>query len=118
MVELASPFSTAGRLLTEVEDGVTADVMTVHVDTVLVVDTLTGRTVAATVLPVDFSVGVTVAEGWVKAVGLPSLSTSGVMGTVADVAGVPALLGSGRVTAACLGGSVNSSVRRGGVGEA
>ena len=53
-----------------------------------------GRAVEA-VMPVDFRVGVTVAEGLVKAAGFPSLSTSGLMGTVAEMAAVPALLGSG-----------------------
>jgi len=69
----------------------------VHVDTVLVDDVVdnTGRTVEA-VIPVDLRVGVTVAEGLVNAAGLPSLSTRGLMGTVAEVAAVPALLGSGR----------------------
>ncbi len=115
MVELASPFSTAGRLLTVEEgEGVTAEVIRVHVDTVLVVETLVGRTVAAAVLPVDFRVGITVAEGLVKAAGLPSLSTKGLMGTVAVVAGVPALLGSGRVTVACLDRAEKSSAGRGG----
>jgi len=114
-VELASPFSTAGRLLTVEEgDGVTADVIRVHVDTVLVVETLVGRTVAAAVLPVDLRVGITVAEGLVKAAGLPSLSTKGLMGTVAVVAGVPALLGSGLVTVACLDRAEKSSTGRGG----
>jgi hypothetical protein len=113
VVELASPFSTAGgRQVTA------AAVLTEQVDMVLVVETLAGgRTVVATaVLPVDLRVGVTVAEGLVKAVGLLSLSTSGLMGTVAEVAGVPTLLGSGRVAgtvvvaAACLlCGSRNSS---------
>lgn len=122
VVELASPFSTAGgRLLTAVlEDGVTADVMTVHVETVLVVETLAGRTVAATVLlPVDFRVGVTVADGLVNAVGLPSLSTRGLIGMVAQVAGVPALLGNGRGTAnccCCCCGCGCSSVGRGAAG--
>jgi len=116
-VELASPFSTAGRLLTvEDGDGVTADVIIVQVDTVLVVDTLAGRTVAAAVLPVDFKVGITVADGLVKAAGLPSLSTKGLMGTVAVVAGVPALLGRGRVTVDCLGMVEKSSTGRGGGG--
>jgi hypothetical protein len=69
----------------------------VQVETVLVeavVDKL-GRAVEV-VVPVDLSVGVTVAEGFVKAAGLPSLSTKGLIGTVAEVAAVPALLGRGR----------------------
>ena len=48
------------------------------------------------VSPVDFSVGVTVAEGLVKAAGLLSLSTSGLMGKVTAETEVPALLGNGR----------------------
>lgn len=69
----------------------------VHVDTVLVevvVKTI-GLTVEA-VNPVDLRVGVTVAEGFVNAAGLLSLSTKGLIGIVPDVAGVPTLLGSGK----------------------
>ena len=61
-------------------------------ETVLVDDVVdnNGLTVDA-VNPVDLRVGVTVAEGFVKAAGLPSLSTNGLIGTVARVAAVPAL---------------------------
>jgi hypothetical protein len=93
VVELASPFSTDGITMCE---GGLADETMVQVETVFVeavVDKL-GRAVDV-VVPVDFRVGVTVAEGLVKAAGLPSLSTRGLMGTVADVAAVPALLGRG-----------------------
>lgn len=68
-----------------------------QVDTVLVevvVNTL-DRTDVDAVNPVDFSVGVTVAEGLVKAAGLLNLSTKGLIGLVPIVAGVPALKGSG-----------------------
>ena len=67
------------------------------VDTVLVevVVNTVGFTEDA-VSPVDFSVGVTVAEGLVKAAGLLSLSTSGLMGKVTAETEVPALLGNGR----------------------
>lgn len=52
---------------------------------------------------VDFSVGVTVADGFVNAAVLPSLSTKGLMGTVADVAAAPALSGkgNGRLNCCC-----------------
>ena len=67
------------------------------VDTVLVevVVNTVGLTEDA-VRPVDLRVGVTVAEGLVKAAGLLSLSTSGLMGKVTAETEVPALLGSGR----------------------
>lgn len=48
------------------------------------------------VIPVDFSVGVTVAEGFVNAAGLLNLSTRGLMGIVTADADVPARLGRGR----------------------
>jgi len=48
------------------------------------------------VIPVDFSVGVTVAEGLVNAAGLLNLSTRGLMGIVTADADVPARLGRGR----------------------
>ena len=70
----------------------------VQVDTVfveVVVKTFDLTDVDA-VKPVDLSVGVTVAEGLVKAAGLLSLSTSGLIGLEPMVAGVPALYGSGR----------------------
>ena len=44
----------------------------------------------------DLRVGVTVAEGFVKAAGLLILSTKGLMGIVTADADVPALLGRGR----------------------
>ena len=69
----------------------------VQVDTVLVdvvVKTFDLTDVEA-VRPVDFNVGVTVAEGFVKAAGLLNLSTSGLIGFEPIVAGVPALYGSG-----------------------
>ena len=94
VVELASPFSTAGMIMCE---GGLAEETMVQVETVLVeavVDKL-GRAVDV-VVPVDFKVGVTVADGLVKAAGLPSLSTRGLIGTVQEVAAVPALLGRGR----------------------
>ena len=65
----------------------------VQVDTVLVdvvVKTFDLTDVEA-VRPVDLSVGVTVAEGLVKAAGLLNLSTSGLIGFEPIVAGVPAL---------------------------
>ena len=67
------------------------------VDTVLVevVVNTVGFTEEA-VSPVDLSVGVTVAEGFVKAAGLLSLSTRGLMGKVTAETEVPALLGNGR----------------------
>ena len=69
----------------------------VDVDTVLVevVVNTVGFTEEA-VKPVDFSVGVTVAEGFVKAAGLLILSTRGLMGIVTAEADVPALLGRGK----------------------
>ena len=89
MVELASPFSTPARA-----EWVEATM--VHVDTVLVeVVVKTVGLAEEAISPVDFKVGVTVAEGLVKAAGLLNLSTSGLMGFGTDVAGVPALLGSG-----------------------
>ncbi len=48
------------------------------------------------VIPVDFSVGVTVAEGLVNAAGLLILSTRGLIGIVTADADVPTRLGSGR----------------------
>jgi len=75
-----------------------ADDTIVQVDTVLVVAVVAsvlGRTVVDAVKPVDLSVGVTVADGLVKAAGFPSLSISGLIGTVAEVAAVPALFGRG-----------------------
>ena len=69
----------------------------VEVDTVLV--EVVVKTVGLTeeaVKPVDLSVGVTVAEGFVKAAGLLILSTKGLMGIVTAEADVPALLGSGK----------------------
>lgn len=93
VVELASPFSTQG-IITCV--GVLAEGAMVHVEIVLVEPTVerVDRAVEA-VMPVDLRVGVTVADGFVNAAGLPSLSTRGLMGTVAEVAAVPALFGSG-----------------------
>ena len=68
----------------------------VEVDTVLVAEVVnTVGFVTEEVTPVDFNVGVTVADGFVKAAGLLSLSTRGLMGTVIGVADVPALLGKG-----------------------
>ena len=71
----------------------------VQVDTVLVelvVNTL-DLTKEEAVSPVDFRVGVTVAEGLVKAAGLLDLSTRGFMGLEPRMAGVPTpLLGKGR----------------------
>ena len=67
----------------------------VHVETVfvdVVVKTFDLTDVEA-VRPVDFNVGVTVAEGFVKAAGLLNLSTSGLIGFEPIVAGVPALYG-------------------------
>jgi hypothetical protein len=67
----------------------------VQVDTVfveVVVNTV-GLTEDA-VNPVDLRVGVTVAEGLVNAAGL--LTSSGLIGIVPDVAGVPTLLGNGK----------------------
>jgi len=69
----------------------------VLVDTVLV--EVVVKTVGLTeeaVSPVDLRVGVTVAEGFVKAAGLLSLSTRGLMGKVTAETEVPALLGNGR----------------------
>lgn len=68
-----------------------------EVDTVLV--EVVVKTVGLTeeaVKPVDLSVGVTVAEGFVKAAGLLILSTKGLMGIVTAEADVPALLGKGK----------------------
>merc|ERR1711949_12239 len=79
VVELASPFSTFFRCCV---DGTIVDVDTVLVE--VVVNTV--GLVDEAVSPVDFSVGVTVAEGFVKAAGLLSLSTRGLMGTVPGVA--------------------------------
>jgi hypothetical protein len=91
-VELASPFSTfVCKGCGCVESAI------VHVDTVLVevvVNTF-GLTEEA-VRQVDLRVGVTVAEGFVNAAGLLSLSARGLMGMVPDVAGVPTLLGRGK----------------------
>lgn len=90
VVELASPFSTALTWFW-------AEGTMVLVDTVLVeVVVNTVGLAEEAVRPVDFSVGVTVAEGLVKAAGLLSLSTSGLMGKVTAETDVPALLGSGR----------------------
>ena len=89
VVELASPFST---FLNCWVDGTMVEVDTVLVE--VVVNTV-GLTEEA-VKPVDFSVGVTVAEGFVKAAGLLILSTKGLMGIVTAEADVPALLGSGK----------------------
>jgi hypothetical protein len=69
----------------------------VEVDTVLVeVVVKTVGLVEEAVIPVDLRVGVTVAEGFVKAAGLLILSTKGLMGIVTADADVPALLGRGR----------------------
>ena len=89
-MELASPFSTAFTRCW-------ADGTIVLVDTVLVevVVNTVGFTEEA-VSPVDLRVGVTVAEGFVKAAGLLSLSTRGLMGKVTAETEVPALLGNGR----------------------
>lgn len=66
-------------------------------DTVLVEEVVnTVGLVLEAVIPVDFRVGVTVADGLVNAAGLLILSTRGLMGTVMGVAEVPALLGRGR----------------------
>ena len=90
VVELASPFSTFmcnGWVV-----GAVVHVETVFVDVVVKTVDLT----AGAASPVDLSVGVTVAEGLVKAAGFASLSTRGLMGIVPVVAGVPTLFGSGR----------------------
>jgi len=73
---------------------------TVQVGTVFVDDT---EDDLDDVKAVDFSVGVTVADGFVNAAVLPSLSTKGLMGTVADVAAAPAFCGngSGRLNCCC-----------------
>lgn len=92
VVELASPFSTLVWSRCGCVEGAMVQVDTVLVD--VVVNTI-GRTEEA-VNPVDLRVGVTVAEGFVNAAGLLSLSTRGLMGMVPDVAGVPTLLGSGK----------------------
>ena len=69
----------------------------VDVDTVLVeVVVNTVGLAEDAVKPVDFRVGVTVAEGFVKAAGLLILSTKGLMGIVTADADVPPLLGRGR----------------------
>ena len=89
VVELASPFSTFLNCCVE---GTIVDVDTVFVEAVV-------RTVdlaEEAVIPVDFKVGVTVAEGFVNAAGLLSLSTRGLMGIVTADADVPALLGRGK----------------------
>ena len=86
VVELASPFSTPMCGCERLPGAM------VHVDTVLVevvVNTLDLTEVEA-VRPVDLRVGVTVAEGLVKAAGLLSLSTRGLMGLVPMVAPWPA----------------------------
>ena len=69
----------------------------VEVETVLVAAVVNTVDLAEEeVTPVDFKVGVTVAEGFVNAAGLLSLSTRGLMGTVFIIADSPALLGRGR----------------------
>lgn len=93
-MELGSTFSIDDEIVsaTGVVDGAV-----VHVDTVFVEDEhpTTGQG-DDTVTPVDLIVGVTVADGLVKAAGLLNLSTKGFIGMVPGVAEVPALEGRGR----------------------
>ena len=122
VVELASPFSTAAGTLICARGCWLVDGTTVHVETVFVegrVDDTDGLT---DVVPVDFNVGVTVADGFVNAADLLSLSTRGLIGTVALTAAAPALCGSGsgRVDCCCCcdcggggGGCFSSSPDRG-----
>jgi hypothetical protein len=92
----------------------------VHVDTVLV-DAEQAKVGQGddTVTPVDLIVGVTVADGLVKAAGLLSLSTSGLIGMVPGVAEVPAFDGNGRgrVSGVTLDVSVSVGVGGGGGGK-
>ena len=67
------------------------DGTTVQVETVLVEGSVDDTEDLTEVTPVDLRVGVTVADGLVNAADFESLSTKGLMGTVAEVAAAPAL---------------------------
>lgn len=93
-MELGSTFSIEDEIVsaTGVVDGAVVQVDTVFVEE----EQPTMGHGDDTVTPVDLIVGVTVADGLVKAAGLLSLSTKGLIGMVPGVADVPALEGSGR----------------------
>jgi len=100
VVELGSTFSIDGDIVERVRDTGAVDGAVVHVDTVLVeAEPESVGHGEETVTPVDLIVGVTVADGLVKAGGLFDLSTKGFIGIVPGAAEVPALdgRGSGRV---------------------
>lgn len=99
VVELGSTFSIDGVIVERVKGTGVVDGAVVHVDTVLVEAWLIVGHGEETVTPVDLIVGVTVADGLVKAGGLLDLSTKGFIGIVPGAAEVPALdgRGSGRV---------------------
>ena len=65
----------------------------VHVDTVML--EVVVKTIGLPVEAADLRVGVTVAQGFVYAAGILSLSTKGLIGIVPDVADVPTFFGSG-----------------------
>lgn len=88
VVELASPFIT----FLYCGIGMVAGAM-VHVDTVLI--DVVVNTIGLTVVAADLRVGVTVAQGFVNAAGILSLSTKGLIGIVPDDADVPTFFGSG-----------------------